>query len=149
MFDFLISHAPISWLILVILLIVVEVATYQLVAVWFAVGAVAALVASLFELSGTVQIVVFVIVSAISLIASRPMVKKVQSAPKDKTNADRVIGRTARVIVPITAEQKGRVHVDGLDWSAAAQTMGECFEVGQEVIVARIEGVTVYVEKQR
>ena len=57
MSSFMLSAAPILWLILVILLIVLEVATYQLVAIWFALGAAAALIVSLFELSGTVQIV--------------------------------------------------------------------------------------------
>ena len=106
------SFAPIIWLILVILLIVVEVATYQLVAVWFALGAAVALIVSLFDLSTTVQILVFVIVSLIALVLSRPMVKKLQSAPKEKTNADRIIGQTAKVLQPITPDQKGRVQVD-------------------------------------
>ena len=75
MSSFMLSAAPILWLILVILLIVLEVATYQLVAIWFALGAAAALIVSLFELSGTAQIVVFIAVSALSLMASRPLVK--------------------------------------------------------------------------
>lgn len=83
--------------------------------------AAAALIVSLFELSGTVQIVVFIAVSALSLMASRPLVKKLQSAPKQKTNADRIVGQTAKVIHPITPDQKGRVMVDNLDWAAAAQ----------------------------
>lgn len=147
MSSFMLSAAPILWLILVILLIVLEVATYQLVAIWFALGAVAALIVSLFELSGTVQIVVFIAVSALSLMASRPLVKKLQSAPKQKTNADRIVGQTAKVIHPITPDQKGRVMVDNLDWAAAAQNRGESFEVGEEVSIVRIEGVTVYVQK--
>jgi len=67
MSSFILSAAPILWLILVILLIVLEVATYQLVAIWFALGAAAALIVSLFELSGTVQIVVFIAVSALKI----------------------------------------------------------------------------------
>ena len=141
------SFAPIIWLALVIVLIVVEVATYQLVAVWFALGAAVSLIVSLFNLSTTVQIVVFVIVSLIALILSRPLVKKLQSAPKEKTNADRIIGQTARVLQPITPDQKGRVRVDGQDWSAAAQNKGESFAVGEDVTIVRIEGVTVYVQR--
>ena len=92
-------------------------------------------------------IVVFVIVSLIALILSRPLVKKLQSAPKEKTNADRIIGQTARVLQPITPDQKGRVRVDGQDWSAAAQNKGESFAVGEDVTIVRIEGVTVYVQR--
>lgn len=142
------SFAPIIWLILVILMIVVEVATYQLVAVWFALGAAVALIVSLFDLSTTVQILVFVIVSLIALVLSRPMVKKLQSAPKEKTNADRIIGQTAKVLQPITPDQKGRVEVDGQDWAAAAQNKGDSFAAGEDVTIIRIEGVTLYVQKQ-
>lgn len=144
----LMSFVPIIWLVLVIGLIVLEAVTYQLVAIWLALGAAAALIASLFHVSGTIQIVIFIAVSAVSLIASRPLVKKMQSAPKTKTNADRVIGQTAQVLQPISFEQRGRVAVDGLDWSAAVQNRGECFQPGDEVQIVRIEGVTVYVQKQ-
>ncbi len=100
------TSAPIIWLILIVVLIVAEVATYQLVAVWFALGAVASLLVSLMGASGTVQLITFVVVSLLSLIASRPLVKKIQSAPKEKTNADRIIGQTAVVIHPISPEQR-------------------------------------------
>ena len=144
----LMSFAPILWLVLVIGLVLLEAVTYQLVSIWLALGAAVALIASLFHVSGTVQIVIFIVVSAISLIASRPLVKKVQSAPKAKTNSDRIIGQTAQVLQPISSEQKGRVSVDGRDWSAAVQNPGEQFAPGDEVQIVRIEGVTVYVQKQ-
>ena len=89
---------PILWLVAIVLLIVLEAVTYQLVAIWFALGAAAALIASLLDASGTVQIVVFVAVSVISLIASRPLAEKIQAAPKEKTNAHRIVGQNARVI---------------------------------------------------
>jgi len=136
------TSAPIIWLILIVVLIVAEVATYQLVAVWFALGA----VASLLGASGTVQLITFVVVSLLSLIASRPLVKKIQSAPKEKTNADRIIGQTAVVIHPISSEQRGRVEIEGQDWSAAAVNKEESFATGQKVQIVRIEGVTVYVK---
>ena len=131
------TSAPIIWLILIVVLIVAEVATYQLVAVWFALGAVASLLASLMGASGTVQLITFVVVSLLSLI---------QSAPKEKTNADRIIGQTAVVIHPISSEQRGRVEIEGQDWSAAAVNKEESFATGQKVQIVRIEGVTVYVK---
>ena len=100
----LMSFAPILWLVLVIGLVVLEAVTYQLVSIWLALGAAVALIASLFHVSGTVQIVIFIVVSAICLIASRPLVKKVRSAPKTKTNSDRIIGQTAQVLQPISSE---------------------------------------------
>ena len=138
---------PILWLVAIVLLIVLEAVTYQLVAIWFALGAAAALIASLLDASGTVQIVVFVAVSVISLIASRPLAKKIQAAPKEKTNADRIVGQNARVIQPILPGQKGRVMVDGQDWSAAGQDPQDSFQKEEEVRIARIEGVTLYVTR--
>lgn len=138
---------PIFWLAAVILLIVLEAVTYQLVAVWFALGAAAALIASLLDASLTVQIIAFLAVSVISLIASRPLVKKIQAAPKEKTNADRLIGQSARVIQPILPGERGRVMVDGQDWSAAGQDPQDSFQPGEEVRIVRIEGVTLYVTK--
>ena len=138
---------PTLWLVAIVLLIVLEAVTYQLVAIWFALGAAAALIASLLDASGTVQIVVFVAVSVISLIASRPLAKKIQAAPKEKTNADRIVGQNARVIQPILPGQKGRVMVDGQDWSAAGQDPQDSFQKEEEVRIVRIEGVTLYVTR--
>lgn len=146
--NFMMYGSPIVWLIVVIAMIVLEVSTYQLVTVWFALGAAVSLIASLFKVSGTAQIMIFVIVSLVSLIASRPLVKKIQSAPKEKTNADRVIGQIAKVIQPVSADNRGRIRVDGLDWSAAVQNKEDSFEIGEEAQVVRIEGVTAYIQRK-
>ena len=66
----LMSFAPILWLVLVIGLVVLEAVTYQLVSIWLALGAAVALIASLFHVSGTVQIVIFIVVSAKVFVAS-------------------------------------------------------------------------------
>lgn len=146
--NFMMYGSPIVWLIVVIAMIVLEVSTYQLVTVWFALGAAVSLIASLFKVSGTAQLMIFVIVSLVSLIASRPLVKKIQSAPKEKTNADRVIGQIAKVIQPVRADNRGRIRVDGLDWSAAVQNKEDSFEIGEEAQVVRIEGVTAYIQRK-
>ena len=143
-----ISGITIVWFVLMVVFIVMEVGTYQLVSIWFALGALAALIVSLFDVSWVVCFVVFVVVSMVSLIASRPLVKKIQKSPKEKTNADRVIGQTAKVIVSIDPENKGRVELDGLTWSAAAVHPDASFPAGEYVKIVKIEGVTVYVEKR-
>ena len=142
-----ISMPTIVWFILMVVFIVTEVGTYQLVSIWFALGAIAAMLSSLFNVSGTMQLVIFAVVSMVSLIASRPLVKKMQKGPKEKTNADRAIGQTAKVILPINSQNKGRVELDGVSWAAAVQNDQDSFAVGEYVKVVRIEGVTLYVEK--
>lgn len=135
---------PIFWLIVVIIITVVEVNTYQLVAVWFAVGGLAGLLASIFHAGILVQMLIFTLTSLVCLAATRPLVTKVLKVNKVKTNFDRILGTTAVAITQITPEQKGRIMVDGLDWSASSLST---IEKGEKVLVLKVEGVTALVEK--
>ena len=138
---------PLLWLLAVIVFTVVEVATYQLVAVWFAIGAIGGLVAAVCGASGLVQCGVFVALSAITYAATRPVVHKMLHGAKVATNADRLLNQEAVVLQPITPLQKGRVVVDGQDWSA--QMKEDCREEtaqpGETVRVCSITGVTLVV----
>lgn len=137
---------PVVWLLAVIVLTVVEVLTYQLVAIWFALGALAALLVSLFQPDPLVGLVVFALVSAVSFFATRPLVRRVLSVKKVQTNADRIIGQTGVVLREILPQEKGRILVDGLDWSAAG-IHGDTIPQGAQVVVRSIQGVTAMVEK--
>ena len=70
------------WLILCIVFIVAEAATTALISVWFAVGAAAALVASIFTNSPVVQFVVFALVSAVTLAVMVPTLVKRRASKK-------------------------------------------------------------------
>ena len=86
------------WIILFLVLLLIELATVNLVSIWFAVGAIAAFITSFFTDSVLLQLFVFVVVSVVSLFVTLPIVKKVKS--KDKfvpTNLDRVLGKEAEV----------------------------------------------------
>ncbi len=134
------------WLFITIGLIVTEIATYQLVAVWFALGGAAAMVtafAGWLEFKG--QLTVFLVVSVLALAAFRPFVKKVLRIKPVATNVDQLVGQTATVIQPIDPMRKGRVHVGGLDWSASAC---EPIEEGKTVEVLSIEGATLLVREK-
>ena len=87
------------WLILLIAFVVVEALTVSLVSIWFAAGAVAALIVSGFTSSWLVQFAVFAVVSAVALAATRPLVKKRMTARRVPTNADINVGRKAQVLV--------------------------------------------------
>ena len=142
MFDYL----PIFWLLLTVALVILEAATYQLVAIWFALGSLAALLAATAGLAGfKAQLTLCVAVAVISLMATRPFVKKILKTKKVPTNADRVIGKTAIVLQEIRPQKKGRVRVDGLDWSAIS---AEEIPAGAEVSVESMEGVTLRVRKK-
>ena len=90
------------WLILLIAFVVVEALTVSLVSIWFAAGAVAALIVSGFTSSWLVQFAVFAVVSAVALAATRPLVKKRMTARRVPTNADINVGRKAQVLVEVT-----------------------------------------------
>ncbi len=139
--------APICWLIAVIVFTVAEVVSYQLIAIWFALGAVVSLIVSLFGASTSVQLVVFTVVSALALALTRPIVKKVMKTKPARTNADQVIGAQGVVVQPIGPMQKGRVFANGLDWSARAQD-GQPLQEGEKVTVLAIEGVTLVVQRE-
>lgn len=138
---------PFFWLILAIVLGVVEAASVQLMAIWFAVGAVVAVIPAVMGASLPVQFIVFLAVSTVLLIATRPLAKKFLNVRKTKTNADSVIGKVGVVIHRIdNTMEEGRVLVSGLDWSARSED-GEMIEEKEQVVIKRIDGVKLIVER--
>ncbi|MDD3194085.1 MAG: NfeD family protein [Oscillospiraceae bacterium] len=138
---------PVLWLVLIILFVVVEASTVQLVSIWLAVGSLAALIPAMMGASPVVQVVVFVAVSAVCLFCTRPFVKKVLSVKKVSTNADRTVGEVGLVTETIdNTLESGRIMVDGLSWKAKAAD-GTVLEAGTRVRVKAIQGVTLTVEQ--
>lgn len=138
-------HA-IIWLILFIVLVVFEFATMGLTTIWFAAGSLVAFFASLFHATWWVQFVLFIIVSLVMLIFTRPFAMKYINRNTTKTNVDSIIGMNARVIAVIDNEQaSGYVTINGAEW-AARSTDGAVIPVDTIVQVKSIEGVKVIVE---
>ena len=134
------------WIIALVVLIVVEAVTAQMVTIWFAAGALGAIVAERLGAEVWVQWVVFVAVSAVALIATRPLVKKITKAKAQPTNADRCIGMVAVVTEEINnVEGRGQVHVNGVTWTARSLD-GSIFKKDERVIVERIDGVKLIVK---
>ena len=138
----------IFWIVLLVVLIIIEAVTAQLVTIWFAAGAAAALVSELCGLKPWLQWVIFIAVSAVALIATRPLVKKMTKKNVQPTNADRCVGQTAVVIEDIdNIEGKGLVHVNGVTWTARSSD-GTVFRKDEHVTVEKIEGVKLIVKAQ-
>lgn len=89
------------WLAAAIILAIVEANTVQLVSIWFAVGALAAMVPAIIGMSFTVQFAVFTVVSILVLAITRPFVKKKLAVQKTETNSRALIGKVAKVVQPI------------------------------------------------
>lgn len=132
------------WLVAMVACIILEVSTVSLTCIWFALGALAALIASLCGAPLWLQVVWFFVVSILSLIATRPLVKKFNSKTTP-TNADMVIGQTCVVMEPISnLSETGAVKVGGKVWTARSED-GSVFAPGECVIAVRIEGVKLIV----
>ena len=137
----------IVWTAAIILFGVVEAATAGLVCIWFVAGALVALVAAFVDASLTIQIVLFLAVSIAALALTRPVLRKITSANAIPTNADRVLGKTAKVTETIDNENsRGAVYVDGKTWTARSAD-GSVIPAGSQVSVEAMEGVKLLVEK--
>lgn len=134
------------WLGLIVIFLLVEAACpIHLASIWFAVGAVVALIAALLDTALWLQITLFIVVSVGLLIALWPLVRKVLNPHRIATNVDSIIGTTARVIHPVCNEDaQGQVKIGGMEWSARS-TSGEPIPAGVLVRIDRIEGVKVFV----
>lgn len=143
--NFAISE-PLVWTILAILFAVVEGFTLGLTSIWFSAGALIALVAAGLGLPVFAQIVVFVLCSGLMVVYTRPLAIKVFKIGSHKTNVDSLIGKTGIVTKSISEFEVGHVKVKGQIWSAKSLNNIQ-LEDGQKVVVIKIEGVKLFVEK--
>ena len=133
------------WLGVLVLMVVVEIMTTQLVSTWFAVGAFGAFLAALLGGDLLVQKVVFTAVSAVALIITRPLVKKLTKNKTVPTNADMVIGKTGIVTEKIdNIAETGLVKAGGSVWTARSGD-NTVIETGERVTVLEIKGVKLIV----
>lgn len=135
----------IFWLILFIVLLLVEIFTVGLVSIWFAIGAIVAMVSSFFIESIVIQGIVFVATSILVLLCTKKIVQRFRMSDIIPTNLDRVIGKNGEVLEKIVPGSTGQVKVLGNIWSAVSSSE---IEVGQRIIVKQIDGVKLIVEEE-
>lgn len=144
------EYMPYVWLGIAVVLAVVEVLTTQLVTLWFVIGAAVTAVCSATFLKEQLvwQIVIFIVISAVMLILTRPLVKKLKANQTVSTNSDRNIGKSALVTSEINPELGiGQVRVGNEKWSAKSQN-GSIISEGSNVKVVGIEGVKLVVSTE-
>ena len=132
------------WVALVILFALIEVFTLGLTTGWFAIAALVMVFLSLLKISLPIQILIFLVISALLLIFTRPLAVKKLNMGKEKTNVDSLIGKHALVIKSIGEFEKGEVKIGGQIWSARAEDNSEINE-GTKCEVLRVEGVQLIV----
>lgn len=135
------------WLIVLVVLVTGEAITVGLTFIWFAVGALGGLVVAVLGGPIWLQVVVFLALSAVTLVLVRPAAAKLLTPGISPTNADRVIGQIALVTEQIdNIAETGQVKLFGQVWSARSET-GEIISAQNRVRILRIEGVKVFVRE--
>ena len=130
------------WLALAIALVVIELSTTQLVSIWFAIGALGAMLVAFIVDSFMIQLLVFLAVSLILVATTRKVAMDKLKIGRIKTNIDELIGKEAVVIKDIEPYMAGEVKLDGKVWRAVSESK-QVYKVDEVVVVLRIEGVTI------
>lgn len=137
-----------GWLALAVLLGIAEALTVGLVAIWFAIGALAAIIPAYMGAPFWVQFLVFLIVSAVCLAFTRKFFKGYLKVKKQSTNADSLVGQEGLCSQTINnIRETGKVDISGLTWTARTVDDSVISE-GSVVVVDSITGVTLIVHKK-
>lgn len=143
-------NMTIVWLVILVILVVIELLTMGLTTIWFAGGA---LVAACISIPGTplaLQILVFLVVSALLLYFTRPIAVKYFNRDRIRTNVESMVGRQAIVISEINnIEGIGQVNTGGMEWTARSSYHDVIIPVGAVVTVLGVDGVKLIVEERK
>ena len=139
------------WLGVMIVLIVVELITVDLVAVWFALASLLmVIITAIFpQMFFVWQFCIFLVVSTIAVLSTRKLVKKLMQRKKDQeTNLELIVNHTGRVVEEIVNDlERGAVKINGIIWNARTEN-GETVAVDELVNVIQIKGNKLIVEKK-
>jgi len=136
------------WAVGIVLFLIIEAVTAGVASIWFALGSICALIAALLGAPEWLQVLWFVVISVLTMILTRPIVKKYINGKTQATNADRVIGMKATVRESIdNLAAQGSVLCDGKEWSARSVD-GRIIPSGRVVSVMAIEGVKLMVSAE-
>lgn len=136
------------WLIGIIAFIILEAVTYQIVSIWFALGAAGGLIGALLGASFNIQMLIFIVVSVIFLICLRPVSKNILKHKKEQTNVDSLLGKevlVTKAVDNMTGSGEGKVN--GVVWSLRSADNTAIAE-NEIVVVEKVEGVKLIVKKK-
>ncbi len=138
------------WLALVVIFILIELATMGLTTIWFAGGAIAAFIASILGANLVVQVIVFLAVSILLLVFTRPFAEKYINKDKVRTNVDSLIGKRAVVTQDIdNLNATGEAMVEGKEWMVRTEDDSLKIPKGSTVVIRRVSGVKLIVETEQ
>ncbi len=143
-------NATVFWLAALVILIAIEIATMGLTTIWFAGGALVAVIAAAAGAPVYLQVALFLVVSVVLLVFTRPVAMKYFNKDRTRTNVDSMPGKRAVVTKEIDNLQGlGQVSVNGMEWSARSKEVGGKIAEGTVVTVLAVDGVKLIVEERK
>lgn len=143
-----IAMGPLIWLGIVALFLIIEAATVGLTTIWFAGGALIAAIAAWIGAGEAVQWILFIAVSLVLLIFTRPVAVRYMNKDVEKTNVERLIGQKAVVIQEIdNLNQTGLVRVGDVEWMARTKSDDVQIPEKAVVVIKEVQGVKLIVEE--
>ncbi len=137
------------WLVLLIVLVVVELATMGLTTIWFAAGALVATIAAACNAPLFIQVTLFLTVSVLMLIFTRPVAMRYFNHDRTRTNAESLIGQKGIVTGKVdNLKGTGQVTLNGMEWTARAMADSCVIPEGSVVVVREIHGVKLMIEPE-
>lgn len=146
MFESVFSSSLVLWIVVMVAAVVIEVASIQLLTIWFAIGAFCAMIAEAFSAPFYIQIFIFFFVSIVLLVFTRPILQKLMKKKTD-TDINSDIGKTGTVTKTIDPSgSEGRVILGDISWNAKTKE-AEIIPINSKVRVEEVDGTTLYVKK--
>ena len=142
------SMLNLIWIGLFIILLLIEIFTVGLTTIWFAIGALAAAGVNTLGADLIIQIIVFLAVSVILMIFTRPWAARHLNQNRLKTNDESKIGEIIKITERVdNLKQTGKSIVDGQEWTVRSQNNNEILEKDELAKVIAVSGVKLIVEK--
>lgn len=136
----------ISWVLIFVVTLIVELETSNLTTIWFCISSVVTIICGVLFANPYVQLIIFIALSLILVLATRPLTKKMMQKEIIKTNSDRLIGMVGIVSSAIIPNEIGEVKVDNSLWRAVNND-NLTFAVGEKVLIDAIVGIKLVVSK--
>ena len=137
---------PFYWLIALAVFLIIEIITLGLTTIWFAGGALVAFILAILGVPVIVQVAVFLIVSIVLLVFTRPTVEQKLNSSRFKTNVNSMIGKEGKVMEAVdNFNEKGVVIINGQEWTARSSNDDLVIPEGSKVVVDAVKGVKAFV----
>lgn len=134
-------NPAILWLGAAIVFGIIEAATTSLTTIWFVIGAVVSAIVSICGIGILGQIIVFLVVSILLLVVTRPIVKKRMNVGSERTNVDALIGKEVKVVKSVEPFEAGEARINGLTWVAIGSDEKERISEGSIAKIVAVKGV--------